>query len=278
MGGLSKKAALFNTLSSTSDTPALLLDAGNQLFKQSALPAAPTEAEAARIRARGIVLAHQTMGLQFAAIGTHDLAAGPNFLKEIAGSGFTWLSLNLSNQQNDGLLFPGYVLRQAGQLTVAVLALTNHDSATPADGSSYHIRPWREVLPAAMAQLRQRAHLIILLSNYPLGENREIARTFPQIDLIFQSGHAMGNMPPIAVGNTLINQTETRGRYMGLLEIDWQGRGSWRQPGKSALSAYDRAGSSFRQRFIPLNASMENDPAIDALVRQTEKQAQALTR
>ena len=96
------------------------------------------------------------------------------------------------------------------------------------------------------------------------------------MDMIFQSGFAMGNLPPLAAGNALISQTEIRGRYLGLLEIDWQGHGVWQQRARGAVAR--GTGSSFNQRFIPLNAAMPDDPAMDALIRQSEHRAQAAPR
>ena len=281
MGGLSKKSAFVSTLSSKNATPTLLLDAGNLLFKQKTLPANTKEAEGARIKARGIVAINRQMGLNFAGIGQNDLAAGPDFLHALAdsiGGKFTWLSLNLIDQKSGQRLFRGSTLTQAGELAVAVIALTNHDTAPAAGAASYSILPWRQVLPAAVAKLRTQADMLILLSNYPLTENREIARACPELDLIVQSGHAMGNLPPVVAGNTLITQTEIRGRYLGLLEIDWQRHGVWQQRSRGAVLDKASSASTYTQRFVPLDAAMPDDPVIDALVRRVEQQAQKAAR
>ena len=120
--------------------------------------------------------------------------------------------------------------------------------------------------------------MLILLSNYPLTENREIARACPELDLIVQSGHAMGNLPPVVAGNTLITQTEIRGRYLGLLEIDWQRHGVWQQRSRGAVLDKASSASTYTQRFVPLDAAMPDDPVIDALVRRVEQQAQKAAR
>lgn len=278
MGGLSKKSAFIKNVTANSTTPVLVLDAGNMLFKQRSLPTAAGEAEAARIKAKGLIAANRQIGLSFAGVGANDLAAGPAFLKNTGGDGFTWLSLNVVERESGQPLFNDHTLVQAGGLSVAVLALTSHESAATAANASYRVRPWRELLPQRVAQVRQEADILILLSNYPLSENREIARHCPELDMIFQSGFAMGNLPPIAAGNTLITQTEIRGRYLGLLEIDWQGHGVWQQRARGAVTEISPRGSSFNQRFIPLNAAMPDDPAMDALIMQVEQQARAAAR
>lgn len=256
-GGLAKKAAALKALGG--ETPVLMLDAGNLLFKERALP--PDAAEAAKVKARGILEANRKMGLAAAGVGVNDLAAGPEFLREIAGD-FRFLSANLVDRQSGRPLFPAYTTVQAGGLTVAILALTAPAANT--EGKSYAVRPWREVLPALARQLRPRAHLVILLSNNKLNENRVIAEACPEIDLIFQSGYAMGNMPPAPVNNALITQNEVRGRYFGVLDIDRCGPGPWqkREPG-AALSAGQ---SGYSQRFIVLNAEVREDQEMAGFV------------
>ncbi len=271
MGGLSKKAAFLNTIRKENANATLLIDAGNSLFKEQRLPATAGAAEAARIKAAGVVAAYRAMGLHRAGIGTHDLAAGPAFLKETAGDGFTWLSVNLVDRHSGRPLFPTSTTVQVGGLRVALIALTGPGSADHAD---YDIRPWQEVLPALVAELRAQAHMLVLLSNYPLSENRKIATACPGLDLIFQSGHVMGNVPPMRTGNALISQSESRGRYVGVLEVDWQGPGRWRQHDSGPLAG-DKVVSSYRQRFVPLSAAMPDDPSLDVQLRQVEERARA---
>lgn len=265
-GGLAKKATALKALSG--EKPLLLLDAGNLLFKESALP--PDGAEAARVKARGILEANRKMGLSFSGIGPHDLAAGPEFLRELAGENFRFLSANLVDRQSGQPLFPAYTTVEAGGLIVAVVGLTAPSVA--AGRKDYAVRPWRETLPGLLGQLRPRAHLLILLSNNNLTENRAIAEACPEIDLIFQSGYAMGNMPPGPVGNALITQSEIRGRYLGVLDIDLRGNGRWQ---KREAKAPPKAGqSSYSQRFITLNAEVRDDETMRGFVGELARRMQ----
>lgn len=251
------------------------MDAGNLLFKAGPPPATAGAAEAARIRAAGVVAIYRAMGLRHAGIGARDLAVGPAFLHSLAGGDFTWLSLNLYDSRGERPLFPGFTLDRAGELSVAVLALTDHRDEATRGAGDYSIRPWQEVLPGALAQLRSQADILVLLSNYPLSENQAIVRLCPEVDLIFQAGHVMGNVPPIRAGNALISQSESRGRYVGLLELDWQGRGRWQERGGSLSVQKGGAVSGYRQRFLPLGTSMPDSPALEAQIRQVEERAQA---
>lgn len=276
IGGLARKAARLQALrTQNGGSPLLALDAGNLAFRKPELPAEAGQALAVRIRARGVVAANRQMGLGIAGIAANDLAAGPGFLRAIAGDGFTWLSANLVDSQSGALLFPAFTTVQAGQLRVTVLALTDPQARVP---SGCRLRPWQEVLPQLVQKLRPEAHLLILLSNQPFTENKKIATACPGLDLIFQAGYTMGNLPPTQVGHALISQTSTRGKYLGLLHIDWQGPGRWRHQAGGALVPEGRAVSGFSQRFLPLDASLPDDAAMKTLVDEVERQARAAAR
>ena len=233
MGGLSKKASLIKNLAADPGHPALVVNGGNLLFKTDALPA--NDLEAAKLTADGIVQATRMMGGTLAGIGTRDLAAGIPFLRQHQKPpDFSLLSLNLVDPATRQPLFTPTVMRQVDSLQETV------------------------------AKIRHEADFILLLSNYSLDENQEIARTCSDIDLILQAGHAVGNMTPILINKTLISQVETRGKYLGVLDIDWQGHGHWNE------------GTTYTNRFIALKLSMSNDPEVEALVQQTQQRVDKL--
>lgn len=264
-GGMAKKATFLKSLDG--DMPLLLLDAGNLLFQTPALANAPAGAEKARTVARGVMDANRRLGFRIAAVGMHDLSAGPAFLREAAGEDFTWLSANLRDQRSGALLFPAFTTVQVDTLTVGVVGLTGQIEEAQASRWGYSVAPWQQVLPQLVAEIRPWVHILVLLSNNPLLENRKIAESCPGVDLIFQSGFARGNLPPLAAGSALINQTEIRGRYLGLLEIDWQGPGSWHQrPVKTPFQ-----GSSYTQKFINLNFDVQDDRSMTKMVDDIEK-------
>ncbi len=202
-----------------------MVESGNLLFETDAVP--PAELAAARIGAEGIVAAVRQMGVRFAGIGSRDLAGGIALLGKLhRPPDFHWLSLNLVDPATGRPLFTPLVHHQAGGLRLAVLAVTDH-ARPPAGGA---LLPWRQVLPRAVARVAGRGDFALLLSNYSDAENREIARACPGIDLILQSGHVAGNMRPIIFDRTLLAQTDTRGRHLGVLDLTWREHGPWRGP------------------------------------------------
>lgn len=274
MGGLSKKAFLLKKLGTDPGKSTLVVNGGNLLFKTDALE--PKTLAATKTAADGIMQATRTMGGTMAGVGTRDLAAGIEFLRHYhTPPAFTWLSLNIVDPATGKPLFAPVLRQEVGGLKVAVLALTDH-RALQNRGDTFQALPWRETLPEALARLRQDVDFILLLSNYDLAENQEIARTCTAIDLILQTGHAVGNMSPLQINQTLISQTETRGKYLGVLDIDWNGHGRWHEANSPPPQLKSGLPSTYAHRFIALKLSVPNDPDVEALVQKTQQRLDQL--
>ena len=263
-------AFLIKGLANDPQFPALVVTGGNLLFPADKLP--PDTVETAKIAAEGVLQASQKMGSTFAGIGTRDLAAGITFLKQSQKPpAYTWLSLNIIDPATRKPLFTPVLYRQAGGVKIAILAVTDHTAFANEHGE-FQVADWRISLPEALAKAGKEADCVLLLSNYSLAENREIAEKNGSIDIILQAGHAIGNMTPLVVNKALISQTEIRGRYLGVLDIDWNGRGKWNEGNPSSqVREKNQPASIYANRFIALKPSLSNDPEIEALVRQTQQ-------
>lgn len=270
MGGLSKKSFFVKGLSADPHTPALLINSGNMLVKKGVTDA---EMPAARIGAETIIEATRTMGGKVMGVGDLDLAIGIAQLRSFhQPPGFHLLTLNLVQAGTNTPLFAPVHWQKAGELNVAILGLTDHSLV--ASGEGFQVIPWQECLERAVAEVKEKADFILLLSNYGLADNQEIARKVPSIDCILQAGHVIGNMQPTVVKNTLISQTEIRGKYVGVLDIDWNGHGRWRETTSAASG--DRAASTYSYRFEALKLSLRNDPAVEALVKEAQRRLEKM--
>ena len=269
MGGLSKKAFLTKQLAADSNRPALIVNSGNLLFPADVLP--PENMAAAKITAAGVIEANQKMGGVVAGVGSRDLAAGISFLRQRhKPDGWSWVSLNLVDPGTGKPVLAPVLWRQVNGLKVAVLGLADH-TAVRAEAETQALA-WRDSLPAVLAEVQGKADFILLLSNYSLPDNQDIARSHDAIDLILQSGHVVGNMTPLLVNKTLIAQTETRGKYLGVLDVNWNGHGRWQEGEPSSPAATEGKTSVFANRFVALKLSVANDPEVEAVVRQTQRQ------
>ncbi len=225
------------------------------LFRQPVLPSRTLAA--ARLKAEGIIRAHRQMGCTAAGIASLDLAGGLDLL--LSKKGLPWISLNLVDDKGKHL-FPARILTQAGDLRVSILGLTGPVRKTNVRQNGYRVLDWQATLPPALEEARQEADMIILLSSYPFRVNQEIARREKGITLILQAGILAGNMAPRVIDGTLICQTGSRGKYLGVLDLDRQ------DP------------SSCRNRFIALKTTLPLDRQVEAIVRQTMRQVNELHR
>ena len=248
------------------------------LFKSDTL--LPEGAEAAKIGAAGVLQATQKIGGSFAGVGSHDLAAGIAFLRQYhQPPSFAWLSANVVDTARARPIFPGFRLVRIGENTVAVVALTDHN-AFPQPKNGFRVISWQESLPHALTAIEGKADFILLLSNYSLAENKEMARSHSSIDLILQAGHVTGNLQPFLANHALIAQTDTRGKYLGVLDINWNGHARWSENGAPLQGqATEQPFSTFSNRFIPITPATESDPEIDTLVQNIlNKQEKARSR
>ena len=234
-GGMSRKAAQISQIAAAEQLPYLYLDSGGLLFKQTRLPAG--QEEQAKIAAQGIVEAMQAMRCQAVGIGSHDLTGGVELLRQLQDSGqLTWLSMNLVDKKGNKPVFTPWLLTKTAGLSVAVLGLTDEKiQLTLADQKNYALLSPEQTLPKVLAQVRDKADMIILLSSGPETVNKKIAETYPEINLLLRSGPGAATAYPVMVNQTVFAQTGPRGKTLGLLRIVWTEAGKWDQQDLSAI-------------------------------------------
>ena len=205
----------------------MFVDSGALLFKQNTIRPAVQEQEA--VTARGIARAMQAMNCRAVGIAAQDLAGGMDLLKEIQNTQkLNWLSMNLVDSTTNKTIFAPSVDTKIGNINVSILGVTD-EQAGQGNDAGYTILSWQEVLPEVVAKVNTRADMIILLSSYPDNINKEIARTVQGIDLILESAHGSSNQNPRKVEDTLLARVGSRGKYVGMMRINWTDAGQWGQ-------------------------------------------------
>ncbi len=227
MGGLSKKAKQFELAAAESKLPHIILDGGALLFKKLRLTHGQEQDE--MLTAQAIVKTYNLMGYQAVGISKYDLAAGLDFLRQISReSKFSWLSANLVSSKDHHPLFRSKILLSIDNLKIGVTALTG-----PAAGKLLTTKdqalllPWQDSLPAVIKDLKSRSDIIILLSSLPPPANKEIARRYKNVNILIQAAQTGTNIYPQPLANTLICQTTKQGKYIGIMDINWQKSQKW---------------------------------------------------
>lgn len=202
---------------------ALVVDSGNLFFRPGTAPVSTKEKSSAEHIARDFLADKRGV----AAVGSGDLRAGTDYLHGLATDyALVLLSANLYRSATTQPVFPPFITRQAGPLTAALIGLTG---TLPANriNRDLLLRSWQDTLPQTLSRLPENVDVVIVLSNLAPHENVNIAKKFRQIHIIVQSGGTPGNIPPFFVNNTLICQTADRGRYQGVLDMQWDASGKW---------------------------------------------------
>ncbi len=227
MGGLSKKGFEFEKIRKSSTNPVITLDAGALLFKSTRLTLNRVPQEKAT--AEGIVKAYNMIGYDAVGIGMNELAAGLAFLKELAAqASFSWISSNLVDKSSLQAIFKEHLILSAGSIKVGVIGLTNpQGQSLLAEKHHVKILSWQKSLPSILQSINDKADLIVLLSNLSNADNKEIAQKHPEIQIILQSGVSRSNLRPTPLNNTILTQSEKQGKYVGIMDINWQPSKSW---------------------------------------------------
>ena len=189
------------------------------------------------------------MNCRAVGIGAHDLAGGLDFLQELKERhNTTWLSMNLVDPEKKKPIFTPHLITEVGGLKIAVLGLTDDQGEHNEEGKGYTILPWQDILPQTLAKVKKKVDMTLLLSSYSYQINKEIAETVDGLHMILESGHAAPAADPYTIENTLIAQTGTRGKYLGMMQIAWNKAGKWSEKSFTRIRTQeDRLGRVQRQ-------------------------------
>jgi len=239
MGGLSKKSYTIKNILKQRADQALVLDAGNLLFKNTAISDSQE-----LITAAGIMEIYKDMAYDAVAVGPYDLAAGLAFLQETQIKGFPWLSANIVDEQNNPIFLPSKKVERAG-LKIGLVGLSDREIPTT---SGIKVIDWEKALAEQLVIIGNTCDLIVVLTSLPDQDNAELMRLFPQVHILLTANRAHGNIMPRIVNNTLVTQTNSQGKYLGVLDVDWQASRAWeKNVAQEMLTLQDRLGVLGRQ-------------------------------
>lgn len=218
MGGLPKKSFQIKAVAEKEKERPLTLDTGNLLFKPK-WTLHPQD----KIIATGIIGIYTAMQYDAVAVGPHDIIAGLDFLIESQKNGVPWLSANILDRTKKPIFKPSIIVKRAG-LKIGIIGLSAPANLMTANAT---VADWRDILPGQVTNLSKSCDLVILLSTLSDQDNSEIIRDYPMIHILITANRQKGNIIPKVVNNTLITQTYSQGKYLGVLSIDWKPSRLW---------------------------------------------------
>lgn len=225
----------------------LLLDAGDALIRERA-PAVTSQGQTS-------VELMNMLGYDAMALGEGDLRIlGVTVVQQrIKEAKFPVLSANAVLTRTNKLVAEPYVILKRDGHRIAIVGLTGAEALPDVE-----IRDPLASARQAVAQVGDRADVVILLSHAGLGVNREIARQVPQIDLIISGGGSQSSADPeVTSDGVVIVQADLSspghaGRQIGV--------GTW-------YLAQGRIQTGTWQS-LPLTPQIPGDPDMEAWVQK----------
>lgn len=164
------------------------------------------------------------LGVDAACIGNHEFDFGLYWLFHCLKSAkFDLLSANLSyhsipntTEYEDETRIKPYTIYKKDGISIAVIGLTTDEFIKT---SQVLIKNPQDVVQSIIEEIGDKATVFVILSHLGKGEDIELARNIPSIDIIV-GGHSHSKITqPIYVGDTIITQTGAFGESLGILDI-----------------------------------------------------------
>ncbi len=209
-------------------------------------------------------------GLDGAVIANHEFDAGAENLSDriLGYAGFPLLAANYDFQDADlpwateleDLVYPSFLYDVDG-LRVGVIGLANLSSLNSLDEqlNSLGIRvvDIGEAIPREAANLRAAgADIVIAVSHMGLDDDKEIARDFPEIDLILGGHHHVALDPPLVVENeatgkqVVVCHSGSFAKFVGRLDIVVQ---------DGQILSHD-------YQLFPVDGTVPRDPEVEGIL------------
>ena len=186
MGGLARKSTIVNNLRQEG-YPVLVADAGNLFFKKDRISEGVT-LETAKETAKIISQCFNAIGCDVFSPGSHDFAAGVDFLKIIEEkSDFPFISANIFTKNNEQIFEPYIILEEEGKKIgfIGISSIFLNENLNVKD-------PFK-ILKSLSEEVSAKTDMVILLFNASEKDlNRLKTKDYP-IDLTIRS---RSNLPP----------------------------------------------------------------------------------
>jgi 2',3'-cyclic-nucleotide 2'-phosphodiesterase (5'-nucleotidase family) len=219
-GGLDRRFNALNEIKSKARGPLLLVDAGNALFSSKNFD--PAHESEQKQKAALLLRAHKLLGIVAQNVGSTDLAAGVNFLKNAANANNLLLvSTNLVDVHGQPVFKKSYVVKLSPQLDVAILGLLSSDTKVPSgfkvEEAAHSLNKELENVPPSLP--------VVILSDLGLAEDRVIAANASR-PLIIVGGRELSSLEiPVQLNKSIIVQAQMQGQQWGLVEMAYNANG-----------------------------------------------------
>lgn len=203
------------------------------------------------------------LGLDVHCLGNHEFDYGWEKIREyVEHSAFDTVSANLTDSAGDTLV-PPFVVRQVGELRVAVVGAITEELLDVLQSSS--LGPWRSApLVATLAPVVEaaaaEADMVVVLGHLSNGEAEAILEQLPQVSVVVQGHPHHAWDAPLEIDGRIAVNASAYGRDVGRLRLRYD-------PETRKILSYD-------WEVLPvIAAELRPDPAVQQLVAEWESRA-----
>lgn len=249
-GGLARRHTLVRQLKAKG-WPLVALDVGNQVRRFG---------RQAELKFQITVEGLKTIGYDAITFGENDLGlsvgevAAATMTMEDQGSPFQSANAAVLDRS----LTPRFHVLEAGGKKIGVTSVLGTAEREKVTGTEIVLQPAVESLEEVVPQLKEaNCDLYVLLAHASLDESRQLARQFPDFDVIVSSG-GLGDptYEPEAIAGTkaILVQVGVKGMFAGVIGV------------------FSDSDQSLRYQRVPLDASYADSPEMLALLKSYQDQ------
>ena len=252
--------------------PVLVIDSGN-LFADMGIH---INRQQARIKAQLIKRAYKRMGVAAMNVGDADLMQGLSFLRSEASRGLPLISANLIDPVRKSPLFAPYTIKKVGKIRIALFGLMSpgNNRATPQpQENTFLVGDPAKAAREIVAKLRQKADIIILLSNLDVQSERQVIKSVPGIHFVLGGREGRYIHAPLWEEHTPILESYRNGMYAGMLRVAFVKtsapfvyKGAEERPG----GLKDSEGvNTFVWALVPLHTSLPENRKVSSWIHKS---------
>ena len=192
-------------------------------------------------------------------LGEKDLQYGREFLEQMRNNyQLPFISANVYDSDTDQLFASPYLIKEIGAIKVGIFGVTTTErveSFVKAE-TGFKLKDPYEAARSIVAQLENKCDIVVALSHLALHGNNQLAEKVEGIDVIISGHQGYHLRSPKKVGNTLMMQPGSQGKYLGQLE----------------LKVISGKIASNDGKTVALSASIPDDPKLVNLVDEFDKE------
>ncbi len=193
-----------------------------------------------RLRGEATLRAMKTMGYDAVNIGEHELWLKPDELAVFNQVGVPFVSANVTVSGQPGLIQPYIKLQRAGRtFTITGVVDDAYTQVEPA----YRVDPPSEAIGRLLSGLPEDAGQIIVLADLTEPQVRDLAREYPELDVILFRGRG-DSLAPTTVNRTIIASVYGESRYLADIKLTPNPQAGFSAQGEAVLLVNDYAVAS----------------------------------